>query len=219
MLIGCALVAVLYLLVNWVFVANLTPNESRAVFEYETKRVTLGHLVIKDLLGEAGGIAMSFLSMTAFVAATSAMMLVGPRVYAAMAEDGFLPQLLAAKQGQAPTGSVLLQAALALVLLFTHTLQEVLTNVGAILTLFAALVSLTIFRVHFGQSRLPKPGPLTLVAAGIHVASAAYMLYFGFRGKTHLWLWIGGILAVTAVALLVYRVTLWLRLKSVPDEG
>jgi APA family basic amino acid/polyamine antiporter len=55
MLIGCALVAVLYLLVNWVFVANLTPNESRAVFEYETKRVTLGHLVIKDLLGEAGG--------------------------------------------------------------------------------------------------------------------------------------------------------------------
>ena len=219
MLIGCALVAVLNLLVNWVFVANLTPNESRAVFEYETKRVTLGHLVIKDLLGDAGGIAMSFLSMTAFVAATSAMMLVGPRVYAAMAEDGFLPQLLAAKQGQAPTGSVLLQAALALVLLFTHTLQEVLTNVGAILTLFAALVSLTIFRVHFGQSTLPKPGPLTLVAAGIHVASAAYMLYFGFRGKTHLWLWIGGILAVTAVALLVYRVTLWLRLKSVPDEG
>jgi len=219
MLIGCALVAVLYLLVNWVFVANLTPAESRAVFEYETKRVTLGHLVVKDLLGEGGGIAMSFLSLTAFLAATSAMTLVGPRVYAAMAEDGYLPHALAAKYGRAPTGSVLLQATLALVLLFTHTLQEVLTNVGAILTLFAALVSLSIFRVRFGNSALPKPDTLTLVAAGIHVASAAYMLYFGFRGKTHLPVWIGSIAVVTAIALLGYRWTIGLRLKGVPDRG
>jgi basic amino acid/polyamine antiporter, APA family len=217
MLIGCALVAVLYLLVNWVFVANLTPAESRAVFEYETKRVTLGHVVIKSLLGEAGGIAMSFLSLTAFLAATSAMMLVGPRVYAAMAEDGFLPRALAAREGKAPTGSVLLQAALALVLLFTHTLQQVLTNVGAILTLFAALVSLSIFRVRFGASTLPKPSGLTLLAAGVHVASAAYMLYFGFRGSTHLLLWVAG---VAAVALVAYAATVSrLRLKGVPDRG
>jgi APA family basic amino acid/polyamine antiporter len=217
MLIGCALVAVLYLVVNWVFVANLTPAESRAVFEYETKRVTLGHLVIKELLGAAGGIAMSCLSLTAFIAATSAMMLVGPRVYAAMAEDGFLPQALAARGGRAPTGSVLLQAALALVLLFTHTLQQVLSNVGAILTLFAALVSLTIFRVRFGESSLPKPDVLTLLAAGVHVASAAYMLYFGFRGKTNLLVWIAAVVLVTLVA---YTVTVSrLRLKGVPGRG
>ena len=215
MLIGCATVAVLYLLVNWVFVANLTPGESRAVFEYETKRVTLGHLVVKQLLGPAGGIAMSLLSLTAFLAATSAMMLVGPRVYAAMAEDGYLPQVLAAREGRAPTGSVLLQAALALVLLFTHTLQQVLTNVGAILTLFAALVSLSIFRVRFGASTLPKPDGLTLLAAGIHVASAVYMLYFGFRGSTHLLLWVAGVAAVTLVA---YAATVS-RLKGVPDRG
>lgn len=217
MLIGCALVAVLYLLVNWVFVANLTPEEGRAVFEYESKRITLGHLVVKDLLGEAGGIAMSFLSLTAFLAATSAMTLVGPRVYAAMADDGFLPQALAARTGRAPTGSVLLQAALALVLLFTHTLQQVLTNVGAILTLFAALVSLSIFRVRFGRSSLKKPDDLTLVAAAVHVGSAAYMLYFGFRGSTHLLVWVIG---VAAAALLAYGATTsWLRLKGVPGRG
>lgn len=217
MLIGCAIVAVLYLLVNWVFVANLTPEDGRAVFEYETKRVTLGHLVVKQLLGEAGGIAMSFLSLTAFLAATSAMTLVGPRVYAAMADDGFLPQALAARAGRAPTGSVLLQAALALVLLFTHTLQQVLTNVGAILTLFAALVSCSIFRVRFGRSSLPKPDGLTLTAAGVHVASAAFMLYFGFRGSTHLLGWIAG---VTAVTLAAYAATVSrLRLKGVPGRG
>ncbi len=217
MLIGCALVAVLYMLVNWVFVANLTPEQGRAVFEYETKRVTLGHLVIRELLGESGGIAMSLLSVTAFLAATSAMTLVGPRVYAAMAEDGFLPAALAARAGRPPTGSVLLQAGLALVLLYTHTLQQVLANVGALLTLFAALVSCAIFRVRVGNTPHPKPDGLTLAAATVHVASAAFMLYTGLRGSTHLLAWVAG---VAAVGLAAYAATASrLRLKDVPGRG
>jgi APA family basic amino acid/polyamine antiporter len=205
MLIGCALVAVLYLVVNWVFVANLTPEQGRAVFDYESKRVTLGHVLVRDLLGENGGIAMSLLSFTAFVAAASAMSLVGPRVYSAMAEDGFLPHALAAQQGRPPVASVMLQAILALVLLYTHTLQQVLTNVGGILTLFAALVSLSIFRVYFAKTNFARPSVLALVAAGVHVASAVFMLYFGFRGSTHLLLWIGVVAAIALVAFVATR--------------
>jgi APA family basic amino acid/polyamine antiporter len=217
MLIGCAVVAVLYLLVNWVFVANLTPEQGRAVFEYEAKRVTLGHLVVRELLGDAGGIAMSCLSVTAFVAAISAMTLVGPRVYAAMADDGFLPRPLAARAGRPPTGAVLLQAALALVLLYTQTLQQKLATVGALLTLFAALVSCAIFRVRFGTSALEKPDNLTLAAASVHVASAAYMLYFGLRGSTQLFSWVAG---VVVVALGFYALTRrGSGLKGVPDQG
>jgi APA family basic amino acid/polyamine antiporter len=217
MLIGCSVVAVLYLFVNWVFVANLTPEQGRAVFEYETKRVTLGHLVIRELLGDAGGIAMSCLSITAFLAAISAMTLVGPRVYAAMAEDGFLPSALGARAGRPPTGSVLLQAALALVLLYTQTLQQKLATVGALLTLFAALVSCAIFRVRFGRSSLPKPDNLTLLAATVHVASAAYMLYFGLRGSTQSFKWVA---VVVVVVLGLYALTRRdSRLKDVPGRG
>ena len=97
MLIGCALVAVLYLIVNWVFVANLTPAEGKAVFDYEQTRVTLGHVVVRHLVGDWGGRAMSVLALVAFISAASAMTMVGPRVYAAMAEDGFLPRALAAR--------------------------------------------------------------------------------------------------------------------------
>lgn len=207
MLLGCAGVAALYLVVNWVFVANLTPEQGRAVFEYETTRITLGHLVVRELLGPAAGVAMSLLAMIAFFAAASAMTLVGPRVYAAMAEDGFLPRALQARAGRPPVGSVLLQSALALLLLYTHTLQQVLTNVGAVLTLFAALVSVSIFRVRFGRSRFAKPSAGTLLAAFVHVASAVYMLYFGFHGSTHLLLWVA---AVAGVALVAYAVTRWL---------
>ncbi|MGB5268802.1 MAG: amino acid permease, partial [Polyangiales bacterium] len=54
MLIGCALVAVAYILVNWILVANLSPERAQVVFEYEEARVTLGHIVAQDLLGELG---------------------------------------------------------------------------------------------------------------------------------------------------------------------
>ena len=77
----------------------------------------------------------------------SAMVFVGPRVYAAMADDGVLPRALAPRpDGHPPPASVVLQGLIALVILLTHTLQQVLANVGAVLTLFAALTALGVFR-------------------------------------------------------------------------
>ena len=55
MIIGMGSVAVLYLLINWIFVANLTPAEAQAVFTYEQSRISLAHLVAQQLFGAAGG--------------------------------------------------------------------------------------------------------------------------------------------------------------------
>lgn len=204
MLIGCLLVAALYLAVNWVFVATLTPERASVVLAYESQRVTLGHLVMRDLLGEAGGRAMSLLTIVAFVSSVSAMIFVGPRVYAAMARDGLLPRVLAGEGGRPPAASVVLQGLLALVLLFTHQLQQMLANVGAILTLFAALVALSLFRVRFARPDLPRPSTGSLCAAGVYVCFAAWTLYFGFRGATHLLAWLS---AIATAALLFYGFT------------
>ena len=204
MLIGCALVAALYIAVNWVFVANLTPQRAQAVFTYETSRVTLGHLVMQDLVGPTGAKVMSGFVIVAFVSAMSAMTFAGPRVYAAMAADGFLPRSLVAQAGRPPAWSVALQGAIALVILYAHELAQVMQNVGAILTLFAALTAVSLFRVRFRRSAQPGPPPLALGAAGLYAASALWMLYFGFQGKTHL---LGWLLAVAAVALVAYAAT------------
>ncbi len=140
---------------------------------------------------------MSFLVLIAFVSAASAMTIVGPRVYASMAADGYLPSLLRAEEGRPPVTSIILQCAVALLILATHTLQEALVDVGAILTLFAALVSVSVFRRAFTtEVGLEKPDRLTLLAAAVHVASSAFMLYFGFRNSTGLLIWVG----VVAVA-------------------
>ncbi|MEO8360395.1 MAG: APC family permease [Vicinamibacteria bacterium] len=199
LLIGCALVAVLYLAVNWVFVANLAPSDFKVVFGYDETKVTLGHLILTRLLGPTGGFVMSLLVLLAFVSAASAMTIVGPRVYATMAADGFLPAFLRVKDGQPPVKAIALQCAVALLILATHSLQQALANVGAILTLFAALVSVAIFRRAFSSDRsLEKPNALTLIAAFIHVVSSAFMLYFGFRDSTRLLIWVA---VVTAAGL------------------
>lgn len=200
MLLGCGLVAVLYLAVNWVFVANLTPDGASTALSYETTRVTLAHVVARKLAGEAGARAVSALLFVALASAASAMTLVGPRVYAAMARDGFLPRALAGREGSPPAGSVLLQGALALVLIYAQEIGAVLMNVGAILTLFSALTVAGLFRVWLAPRGLPRPRPASLAAAGIHVASAAFLLYHGFRASTHLLLWVGLVFVVTLAA-------------------
>jgi APA family basic amino acid/polyamine antiporter len=205
MFIGCLLVATLYLAINWVFVATLTPQRAAVVLAYESKRITLGHLVMGDLLGPRGAQAMSVLAIVAFVSSVSAMIFVGPRVYAAMARDGLLPRVLAgATDGRPPAASIVLQGALALVLLFTYRLQQMLANVGAILTLFAALVALSLFRVRLARPDLPRPPNSSLVAAGVYVVFAAWTLYYGFRSATHL---LGWLVAIAAIALFFYGFT------------
>ncbi len=200
MLIGCALVAVLYLLVNWVFVANLDPQQASAVFAYESKRITLGHLIMKDLIGDLGARVMSLVAIALFVSATSAMIFVGPRIYAAMASDGFLPRVFQSRESRPPVSSIVLQGALSIALIFTHPVQQVLQNVGAVLTLSAAVTAASLFRVRFGEMDLPRPSMGALVSAAVYVFAAILMLCFGVRNSPLLAAWIGAILLIAATA-------------------
>jgi len=204
MLVGCALVAIAYLLVNWILVANLTPERARIVFEYEEARVTLGHLVAQDFLGATGSSAMSIGIAIAMVSSTSAMLLVGPRVYAEMARDGFLPVALRAKAGEPPRVSVVLQGALAIGLLYLHTVGELLSNVAGVLVLFSALVAFGLFRVRRHRPDLPTPRPAALVAAAVYAGSSAWMLYHAFEAQTGLLPWIA---VASALALGAYALT------------
>ena len=190
MALGCLVVGVLYFFINWIFVANLTPEQSTVVFTYETDRVTLGHLIMQNMLGDTGAACMSVFAIIAFISSASSMTFLGPRVYAAMAQDGFLPAILKGKEGKPPVGAILLQGSIALFLALVYQLQEVLSNVGAILTLFSALTVFSLFRICFNK-KYPRPSLLTLIAAGIFLVISVVMLYFGFRETLTLNLWVG----------------------------
>ncbi|MBW1760431.1 MAG: APC family permease [Deltaproteobacteria bacterium] len=190
MLIGCALVGTAYLLVNWVLLSNLTPERAGIVLQYEEGKVTLGHLVARDFLGDAGANAMSIGIAAIMVSSASAMLLVGPRVYAEMARDGFLPSFLRAKPGSPPRASVVLQGALAILLLYVHTIGELLSNVAGILVFFSALVAIGLFRVRRHKPNLRAPRPQALIAAAIYAGSSIWMLYNAFKTETGLIPWI-----------------------------
>jgi APA family basic amino acid/polyamine antiporter len=203
MLVGCALVGLLYLGVNWVFVASLTPAQAAVAVEYETHRVTLGHLVMRNAIGPAGAAAMSALTVVALVSSMSAMVFAGPRVYAAMAHDGFLPRALAGPDGRPTRPAIALQGGLALVLLSTHSLQDMLLGLGAVLTVFSALTASTLWRVRATRPDLPRSGPLPLAAAAVYVVASLALLGFGMRATLQgvLWLLVVVVAAGAAYAL------------------
>ncbi len=199
MLIGCSAVAVLYLVVNYIFAANLTPADGAIVFSKEP--VTVGHALMNRLLGSRAASLMSLVIVLAFLSAMSAMIMIGPRVYAAMATDGFLPRVFIGREGKPPTMSVLLQGAIALILVFTQTLKDVLTNVGAILVLFAALTVLGLFPARLKGKDVKTSA---LIAAGVYCVSAVFMLWTGFHEKLPL---LAGVAVVTAVGLVAWKLT------------
>jgi APA family basic amino acid/polyamine antiporter len=178
MLIGCAIVIVLYLLVNWVFVANLTPAHYGAWIGDDPSRITLGHILMKNLVGATGAKIMSAFMIVALLSAASAMTMIGPRVYAAMARDGYLPAAFAGEDGRPPVWSVLFQGAIALAVAMTTSFINAITTVGAILTFMAALTALGVFKLQLDRTRTEKPGVVAMIAAAIFVALAALMLYY-----------------------------------------
>jgi amino acid transporter len=180
MMIGCSVVIVLYLLVNWVFVANLTPAHYGAWIGGDTERITLGHILMKDLIGTAGARVMSVFMIVTLLSGASAMTMIGPRVYAAMARDGYLPSMFAEREGRPPVGSVLLQGAIALAVAMTTTFAKAIFTLGAVLTVMAAMTALGVFKLQFDRSRTDKPGAPALIAAAIFVVLSGWMLYFAF---------------------------------------
>jgi APA family basic amino acid/polyamine antiporter len=180
MLIGCAAVIVLYMLVNWVFVANLTPAHYGAWIGDDPNRITLGHVLMKDLVGTTGARIMSAFMIVALLSAASAMTMIGPRVYAAMARDGYLPRVFAGEDGRPPVWSVLLQGALALAVAMTTSFINAIFTVGAVLTVMAALTALGVWKLQLDRRQAEKPGVPALIAAAIFVALSGWMLYEAF---------------------------------------
>ncbi len=202
MVIGAALVTAIYLLVNWVLGANLTQATVTAFTQGDTSKITLGHLVTDQLIGPAGGRIMSVLVVIALVSSVSSMTMVGPRVYAVMARDGFLPRRFAGSGDRPPLLSVLLQGAVALVMLWTNSQDELMRNIGVILSLSSALTVAALLKVRLrpapGQRR---PGLVPLASALIFIVVTAWMMY---RSPQNVW-WPVGITAIATVAYVVTR--------------
>jgi len=98
------------------------------------------------------------------------MLMAGPRVYARMADDGYLPSWLRFPRQGPPRAAILFQTILALAMLWSLTFRVLLTYIGFTLGLStaAAVGGLVRLRLREGPS-VPVPGwpwaPCIFIAA------------------------------------------------------
>jgi APA family basic amino acid/polyamine antiporter len=169
------------------------------VFTYEETRITLAHLIAQGILGHVGGQVVSIFVILAFLSAISAMMMVGPRVYAAMARDGYLPKILLAHADKPPLSATLLQAAVALLLLFSHSLRETVLASAAFLLVFTGLTAASLFRLRH-CTRAPRPSSYQLAAATLFALAVASILSTALRTSITQWYSLGGVVGIATVA-------------------
>ena len=200
MLWGTALVTVVYLAVNAIFVANLSGDRLAGWLGQDTTRITLAHLLMEKLAGPGAARATSLCVVLSLASSVIAMTMAGPRVAAAMAAEGVLPRALAGREGHPPVWSVLLQSSLALVLLATNSFEGLLRSVGVLLTLVSALTVALLLRLRFGRTPFPRPSLSVVAAAIVYLAGSAWMLWYTLTEDPRALLWLAVVAVAAAIA-------------------
>jgi APA family basic amino acid/polyamine antiporter len=197
--LGTALVTLTYVAVNAIFVANLSGERLTGWLQEDTSRITLAHLLITKLVGPAGGRAASLFVVILLGSSVISMTLVGPRVAAVMAEEGYLPRVFIARANRPPVWSVLIQGGIALVLLLTHGFEALLRSVGAVLTLSSAVTVAAVVRLRFGTGPWRRPPATVLGAALLYVGLSAWILWFTISEAPRTLLWLTVVIVAAVV--------------------
>jgi len=151
LVLGTALVTVLYVLLTFVFLYTVPTSEMAG-------EVEVGYLSGRVIFGEIGGEVMSLLIALVLVSTVSAMVYLGPRVTQAMGEDSRMLRWLAHTNDQgSPVNSVLFQLALSLVFIYTSTFEQVLIYAGFTLTLSMMLTVGGVFVLRWRMAEIDRP--------------------------------------------------------------
>jgi APA family basic amino acid/polyamine antiporter len=110
----------------------------------------VARIAAEHLAGKGFAEFTSALIAIALLTSISAMIMAGPRVYAKMAEDGYLPRWLGSEHPPA-TNAVLLQLALALIMFWIPDFQNLARYIGFTLGIGTALTVVGLMRLKYRE--------------------------------------------------------------------
>ncbi len=141
---GTAFVAVLYLLLNVVYLSALSIAELA-----REPIIPVAEKAAAALWGPQSGRLVAGILCLSIAGAVSAMTWAGPRVYWAMARDGIISPWLAQLHPRTavPARAIVFQSLWASLLILSGTFEQLLVYSGLVLSLFMALTLSTIFRL------------------------------------------------------------------------
>jgi APA family basic amino acid/polyamine antiporter len=154
LLMGTGIVVAIYLLINILYLYVIPIGEL----------ATLGGKSVLDvvgdrLLGARAGNIMAIVAIISLAAGINAWTFAGPRVYFAMARDNafFKSAGRLHPKYKTPAASILAQAALAILLVLTGSLDSIANYVGFAITLFAGTAVAAVFVLRAREPNAPRP--------------------------------------------------------------
>ena len=139
LMVGTLIVAVLYILLNTVFMYVAT-------FDELAFQVDLGNVVSTKLLGNSIGLIFSGVFSLALISGLNAMFIAGPRVAQQMGKDHVVFKVLGkeSKSG-APRAAILTMMVISIILVFIFSFADLIKFTGFTLSIFALLTVVGVF--------------------------------------------------------------------------
>ena len=152
LVMGTATVTIVYLLVNYIYLKALPVGEMAGV-------VRVGEAAANVLFGETGALLLSAAVIVSIVGALNATVLVGPRVYFAMARDGLFFRRAGSvhPRFRTPGQAVVFQAAWACVLTLSGTFEDLITFVTFANLMLWIAGAAAVFTLRRKRPDLPRP--------------------------------------------------------------
>lgn len=139
LLLGTAIVTVIYVLLNFIFLYTASMNELTGVLE-------IGHVSAQHIFGVVVGKFMSIVIAFLLVSSISAMIMAGPRIIKSIGEDlSILNFLSKTNKNNAPYVAILFQTFITVILILSGKFEKVLTFVGFSLNIFTVLTVCSLF--------------------------------------------------------------------------
>ncbi len=174
LIVGTLSVIVIYLLLNILFVYAVEPDEMKGV-------ISVGGLAVGKLFGPVAENLFSLLIAFALFSSISAFIILGPRVYFAMAKDGYFFNFgrKIHSRFKVPYLSIIFQGIISMIIVVSGTFDQILTYMGFSLGLFPILVVLALFKLRMsGEGTIRLPGyPFTAI---LYILAGIAMLVLSF---------------------------------------
>ncbi|QDT07824.1 Serine/threonine exchanger SteT [Rubripirellula lacrimiformis] len=195
---GTVMVTILYVILNWIFVTS-------APVEQLTDPANISQIAAASAVaigGDGFSTLVRLVIVVSLMTSVSAMVMTGPRVYAKMADDGFLPSWFRFED-RPPVAAIGFQAALAITAILIASLTQLLGYLGLTLSVCSALTvaMLWVDRARGRITRLPLWGmPAAIYVIATLVITTLYAIQEPGQAKVA-----GLTIAVGTVACLIGR--------------
>ncbi len=207
LVVSIAIIAVLYVLVNWAYLRGLG-------LEGMARSTTVGADLLQRTAGDAGAQLVSVLILVCTLTSVNASVFTGARAAYALGRDHRPFALLGRWHARAgtPVNALLVQAAIALVLVVAagvrrHGFETLVEYTAPVFWLFFLLTGVSLFLLRWREPRVARPFrvPLYPLTPLLFCVTSAYLLYASLVHTGAGAVWGVAVLAAGAAVLAMMR--------------